>query len=65
MGGRVGERPVHVIVMHAQASNDADDLSRRVQDRFDCREVFVSEFTPVMGAHLGPGLLGLAFYSDP
>ena len=64
MEGRVGGRPVHVIVMHAQASKDADDLCNRVQDEFDCREIFVSEFTPVMGAHLGPGLLGLAFYSD-
>ncbi len=65
MEKRVGRRPVHATVMHAQAAEDAVDLSRRVRDRFDCREVFVSEFTPVMGAHLGPGLLGLAFYSDP
>ena len=64
MGGRVGERPVHVNVMHAQAREDAQELCRRVQEGFDCREVFVSEFTPVMGTHLGPGLLGLAFYSD-
>ena len=63
MEGRVGRRPVHVIVMHAQASEDAQEVRRRVEERFDCREIFVSEFTPVMGAHLGPGLLGLAFYS--
>lgn len=65
MERRVGQRPVHATVMHAQAAEDAVDLCRRVRDRFDCREVFVSEFTPVMGAHLGPGLLGLAFYGDP
>ena len=63
MGVRIGERPAHVNVMHAQASEDAQELCRRVQDRVDCREIFVSEFTPVMGAHLGPGLLGIAFYA--
>ena len=57
--------PVHMNVMHAQAEEDAEDVGRRVDREFDCRELLVSEFTPVMGAHLGPGLLGLAFYTDP
>ena len=28
-------------------------------------EVVISEFTLVMGAHTGPGLLGLAYYLEP
>ena len=62
--GRVGNRPVHVNVMHAQAADDAQKLCERMEMEFNCRELFISEFTPVMGAHLGPGLLGLAFYAD-
>ena len=62
--GRVEGRPVHVNVMHAQAAADAEKLCQRVEMEFNCQELFTSEFTPVMGAHLGPGLLGLAFYTD-
>ena len=61
---RMGGRPVHINVMHADAPNDAAELSRRVRNLLNCHEIFISEFTPVMGAHTGPGLLGLAFYSD-
>lgn len=61
---RIGDHPAHVNVMHADAPNDAEDLKRRMEGLLDCREIFISEFTPVMGAHTGPGLLGLAFYSE-
>ena len=64
MKGRVHDRPVHVNVMHAHAAADAEKLGQRVDTEFNCHELFISEFTPVMGAHLGPGLLGLAFYTD-
>ena len=64
MKGRVEGRPVHVNVMHAHSDDDAKRLSQRLEREFDCRDLFVSEFTPVMGAHLGPGLLGVAFYTD-
>ena len=64
MKSRVGEKPVHVNVMHAHAAEDAAMLVERIDREFDCRELFMSEFTPVMGAHLGPGLMGIAFYAD-
>jgi len=28
------------------------------------KEIFHSEFTPVMGVHTGPGLVGLGYYFD-
>ena len=61
---RMGEKPVHINIMHADAPNDAAELSRKARNLLNCQEIFMSEFTPVMGAHTGPGLLGLAFYSD-
>ena len=39
-------------------------MSQRIQSQFNCRELIVSQFTPVMGLHTGPGLLGVAFYID-
>ena len=61
---RVGHNPVHVNVMHANSQTEAEEMLDRIQDTLNCLEIFISEFTPVMGAHTGPGVLGLAFYSD-
>lgn len=60
----IGAGPVHAAVLHADALDRAlqirDDLSARV----NCAELYITEFTPVMGAHTGPGVLGLAWYSE-
>ena len=64
MSSEVADRSVHAAILHADSSEDAEDLRRRVQDRFDCVELHVTELTPVMGTHTGPGLLGLAYYVD-
>lgn len=54
--------PLHVCVHHTNAPADAETLRRRVAEELAPAELFVSEFTQVMGAHTGPGLVGLAFY---
>jgi DegV family protein with EDD domain len=57
-------QPLHVVVMHANATDRALELRNRISAHFDCSELFITEFTPVMGVHTGPGLVGVAFYSD-
>jgi DegV family protein with EDD domain len=64
MADRAGDRPVHVIVLHADAPEEAGKLKEQVSSEFQCSELYVSEFTPTMGAHAGPGMLGLAFYAE-
>ena len=64
MRQRVGQAPVLVNVMEADAQADAEALANRLEAEFNCRQLFASQFTPVMGAHTGPGLLGVAFYVD-
>ena len=61
---RAAGKPSHVNVMHANAPEKAHELQQRAQHSMNCREIFISEFTPVMGAHTGPGLLGIAYYTD-
>ena len=58
---RVGESPIRASVFHADVAEEAAQLAEQVQQRFDCTEFFISEFTPVMGAHTGPGTIGVAF----
>jgi DegV family protein with EDD domain len=57
-------KPLHVAVMHADAPDNATALQNRIASQFNCVELFITEFTPVMGVHTGPGLIGVAFYSE-
>lgn len=64
MQEQVDGKEVHVAVLHADALDAARQLKQMVEERFDCLEIFICTMTPVMGAHTGPGLLGLAFYPE-
>ena len=64
MAERVGDATVHAVVMHAAAPDTAEQLRKSVGERFECAELFLTEFTPVMGAHIGPGMAGVAFWTE-
>lgn len=64
MAADIGGAPVHVAIFHADAPEDAAFLQQEIARRFRCLELYVTEFTPVMGSHTGPGLLGVAFYTE-
>ncbi|HEU5323887.1 MAG TPA: DegV family protein, partial [Methylomirabilota bacterium] len=57
------ERPLHMAVMHADAAVTATAFAERVRERFEPEEMLVTEFTSVMGAHTGPGFVGVAFFA--
>jgi fatty acid-binding protein DegV len=56
--------PLHAAVLHADSPDEAQELRDTITERFECVELYVTEFTPVMGAHTGPGLIGVAFYAE-
>ncbi len=64
MSEAVGNKPVHVAVMHVYAEEQAKLLTERVSSEFDCAELWVTEFSPLMGYTCGAGTLGLAFYPE-
>ena len=64
MRDKVGQSPVHVAVFHAYALDEAERLKERVSSEFDCAELWLGEFSPVMGYACGTGTLGLAFYTE-
>lgn len=64
MRDEAGTGALHATVMHADALEDAEDIRQTIAKNYDCAELFISEFTPAMGAHIGPGLLGIAFWSE-
>lgn len=61
---RLGPGPVHIAVVHAYAEDMARELAQRVALEFDAVEVWVTEFSPLMGYSTGTGTLGFAFYKE-
>jgi fatty acid-binding protein DegV len=51
-------------VVHAEALDEAERLRQEVASFFNCRELYVTDLTPVMGTHAGPGVLGMAWWSE-
>jgi DegV family protein with EDD domain len=61
---KVGQGPVHIAVMHAYALDEAQRLKERVASEFNCAELWLTEFSPLMGYACGTGTIGLAFYKE-
>lgn len=55
---------LHIAVLDTDAPGEAQELKAQILSRFDPAEIYVAEFSPVMGCHTGPGLLGITFYVD-
>ncbi len=60
---RAGEQPIHACIIHAQVPQEAERIRRHLADSFECRELFVVEFSPAIAVHVGPGTVGVAFYT--
>ena len=46
------------MVQHIQAPREAEELAARGRELLGCEPLVVSEIGPVIGTHVGPGLLG-------
>lgn len=46
------------MVQHIQAPKEAKELADRGREIFGCEPMVISEIGPVIGTHVGPGLLG-------
>jgi DegV family protein with EDD domain len=53
------------VVQHIQAPDVAERLVAQGRELFGCEPVFVSEVGPVIGAHVGPGLVGVGGVPRP
>ncbi len=64
MRDKVGNNPVHAAVTHAYAPDEAEKLKERVASEFNCIELWLAEFSPLMGYACGTGTVGVAFYTE-
>lgn len=62
-GDLIGRR-AHINVMHADAEDEAQSLMSELEERLECEEIFLTQFHPFMGAHTGPGLVGVSYWGE-
>ncbi len=65
IAARVDGRPkVRVAALHAAAPQDAENLLQRTVERVQPEEALITVVGPVLGTHVGPGTVGIAFCTD-
>ena len=55
-------KPIHAMVHYTDSLEDGEELKKMVTSRYNCAEMYLTPYTPVMACHTGPSLL-IAFYS--
>ena len=63
-----GKAPINMMgVVGANAEKSAKHLLEKIETRFSPREIMVSNLSPVIGTHTGPGTVGVAYVAgvDP
>ena len=57
-----GQSAVKIAYVHAAAHEEAEKLKAMVEDRVEVVESLISELSPALGVHSGPGTVGFCFY---
>ncbi len=66
MEDRVGERArIKVAFTHVAAREKLEKLEGMVAERFECSETIVTELSPALAVHSGPGTVGVSFFPSP
>lgn len=55
-----GERPLRMAVIHSNVPDLAHELKDEVTAAFSPEEIYVSDLSPAIGTHVGPGTLAIA-----
>jgi DegV family protein with EDD domain len=54
-------KPLRVVVQHTNCLEEAEDMAQQIEARLNIERPYIQDFTPVMGVHTGPGLLGVSY----
>jgi len=64
MKERIQGRPAHVFITHANVPDEGERLKEQIAAEFNCTELWLSDFSPIMGYATGEGTLLVAFYAE-
>jgi DegV family protein with EDD domain len=56
-------QPVNISVLHAAVPEEAEALKATVIERFEVKDLHVTDLSPAIATHAGPGTLGIAICS--
>ncbi len=59
----IGGKPIRAAVTHAYAPEEAENFMEMVNHEFQCSEIWITEFSPIMGYSCGTGTLGVAYHT--
>lgn len=59
-----GKSNVHAAVINAVAPDEAARIAEEVKRRVNPVEMFITELSPVIGTHAGPGTVGVIYYAE-
>lgn len=59
-----GRQMAEAAVVDIDCSSEADELARQVEERFHPVAMHRAPVSPVVGTHVGPGAIGIAFYAS-
>ncbi|MBM7855909.1 DegV family protein with EDD domain [Desulfohalotomaculum tongense] len=54
----------HCILAHAGNKPGLDDLAEKIRPEINFEEILLEQLGPVVGCHVGPGAVGIAFYTS-
>lgn len=59
-----GKSRVHAAVIHASAIEEAQRIADVIQAAIHPQELIINQLTPVIGTHVGPGVVGMGYYTE-
>jgi DegV family protein with EDD domain len=60
---KAGGKKAYIGVLQANAPEDAEALKKEIASQIDCQQIDVYPISPVIGAHTGPGTLGVVVHT--
>lgn len=64
MREKIHKRPVHVGIAHADAPEEGEKLRAKIKSEFNCVELWLTDFSPIMAYATGAGVLVVAYYEE-
>lgn len=58
------KKHVHAGVIHASAIEEARAIADQIRAGANVEELIINELTPVIGANVGPGVVGMGYYTE-
>lgn len=65
MSDETAGKKSHAAVVHAASPQEADQIFARVQGQMAPEELYLTEISPVIGTHTGPGAVAVVYYTEP